>query len=64
MNENECQHEYEHLETVRWRDMSGGYNTKFTRIDRFFCKRCLHSFDKRQEEYCRDAPAWYRSDEK
>ena len=56
--EKTCEHKYVHLETKRSTTYSG-YNTKFTRIDFFFCEKCLEKNEKRQVEYSRDTPDWF-----
>jgi hypothetical protein len=53
-----CSHEYEHLDTQRQRD-SSGYQEHFTRIDFFYCKKCLDMKDVKREDYARSKPDWY-----
>ena len=55
-----CDHKYVHLDTARFADNSGTYNTKFVRIDRFFCEKCLHETEKVKTDYSRETPDWYR----
>lgn len=38
----------------------GSFSAKFVRIDRFFCQKCLHTEEKRQEGSHRDTPDWYK----
>lgn len=54
-----CQHKFVHFETIR-HNQYAGYSTHYTRIDRFYCERCLHQEEKRREEYSRDVPEWYQ----
>ena len=56
----ECSHKFVHLDTARWTRYSD-YNTKFVRVDKFFCERCLETKELRKEEYSRDTPDWYRT---
>jgi hypothetical protein len=56
----QCDHKYVHLETSRWHDSGGGYQTRWVRIDRFFCERCLKTRELRRDEYSREQPEWYR----
>lgn len=48
------------LRTAKWTSNDGGYNTRFTRVDTFFCCRCLEQKEKKREDWCRDTPDWYR----
>lgn len=56
----ECKHQYEHLETSRWHDSSGGYQIQWVLIQRFFCTRCLDIREVRREEWSREKPDWYK----
>lgn len=55
-----CKHKFVFLRTSRSTDDSGAYNTKFTRVDTFFCEHCLEYKEVKKEEWSRDTPAWYR----
>lgn len=55
---NEHEHKFVHLETKRSTKMSN-YQSGWTRIDTFFCEKCLVYKDKKQEEWSRDKPSWY-----
>jgi hypothetical protein len=61
MEQTQCQHVWRHLETVRWTENDGGYNTRFIRIDRYWCEKCLATEDKKQDGLSRDTPDWYRT---
>jgi len=61
MNGVACEHNWQFMETVRWTDASGGYTTEYTRIDRFFCSKCLERKEQKKSEHCRDTPEWYRT---
>ena len=53
-----CEHKFMHFETIR-HNQYAGYSTHYTRVDRFYCERCLHEEEKRRETYSRDVPEWY-----
>jgi len=53
-----CEHKWVHLDTKKKTDY-GGYQTRFVRIDQFFCEKCLETKEKRQDEYSRDTPDWF-----
>lgn len=55
-----CDHKFIFLRTAKWIESTGGYNTQFVRVDTFFCEKCLKQEEKRQEDYKRDTPSWYR----
>ncbi len=61
MTQPQCDHQFVHLETVKHEDFRGTYSTRFVRIDRFFCEKCLHVEEKKREEHSRDTPEWYKS---
>lgn len=54
----ECEHEYLHLDTNFYKE-SGGYDNTYTRIDRFYCKKCLHEEEKLKTESSREKPSWW-----
>lgn len=54
-----CEHRFVHLRTSRRSDCTGGYTTKFTLVDFFFCERCLEEKSVKKEEYSRDTPEWF-----
>lgn len=53
-----CAHEFQHIETIK-RTESGGYNIRFVKIDRFYCRHCLATQETKKEEWSREAPEWY-----
>lgn len=57
--DSECDHEYQHLETIRTCDNEGGYSLEYKRIDRFFCRRCLDQREIVKRDWCREKPEWY-----
>ena len=57
----ECEHVFRHLETVRWTNDSGNYNTGFFRVDRFYCEKCLFGREVSKSACQRDTPDWYRT---
>jgi hypothetical protein len=50
------------LRTAKWVDDSGGYQSRFLRVDTFYCDGCLEQKEVKREEYSRDTPDWYRGD--
>ena len=54
-----CQHRFVLLRSARWTE-SGGYNTRFCRLDTFFCEACLEQKEVPKDEYARETPDWYR----
>lgn len=55
-----CTHKFVFLRTAKWTDDAGGYNTRFIRVDTFFCEKCLEQKEVRKEDFARDTPDWYR----
>lgn len=56
-----CEHSFVFLRTAKFTDSNGvSYNTKYTRIDYYFCERCLEYKEVRKEDWQREAPDWYR----
>lgn len=53
-----CTHKYVHLETI-YKYAMGNYSDTYTRIDRFFCERCLHEDTKIKTETSRGSPDWW-----
>lgn len=60
MDDETCEHEFAFLQTVCFITHEG-YNNQYTRIDTFYCKRCLLYKDVRKEEYAREPPSWYKT---
>lgn len=58
MSQDNCEHKFVHLETIKKYD-SGGYQTRWICIDRFFCEKCLCEKEIKKEEYNREKPEWY-----
>ncbi len=59
----ECSHEYVHLDTDLKME-SGNYGSVYTRIDRFFCNKCLHEVEKTKTEESRNGPVWWHNRQK
>lgn len=55
----ECKHTFAFRETTRWTDYAA-YNTRFVRIDRYYCVGCLTEREVKKEATTRDTPDWYR----
>jgi hypothetical protein len=56
----DCSHKFAFLRSAKYTDNSGSYNTKYVRIDTFFCERCLVYKKIKKEDYSRDTPDWYK----
>lgn len=53
-----CQHKWTHLDTKQYYE-NRDFNTKFTRVDNFYCEKCCDIKSKTTEDYCRVEPDWY-----
>lgn len=53
-----CKHAFVLMETKK-HDTCSGYNQKFTRIDLFYCSKCLEIKEVKRVDYSRDTPDWY-----
>jgi hypothetical protein len=58
----DCDHKFVHLKTYK-RNEYCNYNTRYIRIDTFFCEKCLKYEQVKQEDFCRDMPEWYGDNE-
>jgi len=55
-----CEHKYVHYDckkTDKYLVTTG--MTEWTRIDYFFCEKCLDEKEKRKHETSRDRPEWF-----
>lgn len=57
-NRTTCKHDFVFIESQKWECYSG-YQTKFTKINRYFCRHCLKHEEVKQEEYSREKPYWF-----
>lgn len=55
----DCEHKFVFLRSAKWSDASG-HTVHYTRIDMFFCEKCLERRQIRNEDYKREPPDWYR----
>ena len=55
-----CEHNFVFSRSSKY-DEYRNYNTKFVRIDYYYCTKCLTYECVKQEDYCRDTPDWYRN---
>ncbi len=55
-----CEHDFLYIESIYKRE-GMAYQRKYTRIDRFYCRKCLLETEKKREECSRDTPEWYQS---
>jgi hypothetical protein len=58
LKDKECEHKFILLETIR-KSYYENHCTKFVRIDRFYCEKCLEQKETRKEDWCRETPEWY-----
>ncbi len=55
-----CEHKYVHYDckkSQKYFVITG--MTEWTRIDYFFCEKCLDEKEKRKHEVSRDRPEWF-----
>ena len=55
-----CEHDFRHIGTsyiCKYREFG---NTTYTRVDRFYCSKCLENKEVVKEEYSRETPDWFR----
>lgn len=55
-----CSHDFELLETQYWSEHLS-YQTRWTRVDLYYCRKCLEQRETRREECSRDIPIWWKS---
>jgi hypothetical protein len=55
-----CEHKYVHYNCMKRKEyrVTTGM-TEWTRIDYFFCEKCLDEKEKRKKETSRDKPEWF-----
>jgi len=56
-----CSHKWVHRETIRKKKPNGRYNFIFTKIDYYFCEKCLDEKEKCKSADCMEEspPEWY-----
>jgi len=54
-----CEHNFIFLRSSKKRK-DAGYHDIFTRIDFFYCSRCLEYREKKQEQSSREMPDFFR----
>ena len=55
---NNCEHKWVYMDPKKYSKYNG-YVSTFTRIDKFYCEKCLEIKDIKKEGYDRDTPEWY-----
>ena len=60
MTNPECEHRWVFMETICRSDSGGGYNICYTRLDLFYCDKCLEQKEVKKKEYSREKPDWYK----
>ena len=58
----ECEHKFVHLDTELTKE-DKGYSTIYTRIDRFYCEKCLYDEKKTRTVSSREIPSWWHNKE-
>lgn len=58
VKESQCKHRFVHFSTKNM-SSKGEYQTRYTRIDLFFCIKCLEQREVKKEEASREAPSWW-----
>lgn len=55
-----CEHDFRHLDTIyKTKHISYTYSNTYTRLDRFYCSRCLEIKEVVKEEDLRSEPDWF-----
>ncbi len=55
-----CEHDFRHIDTSyigKYREFG---NTTYTRVDRFYCSKCLENKEVVKEENSREMPEWFK----
>lgn len=60
MTQQPCEHDWAYQLTSKSCIDDGGYQLKWTRVDRYFCRKCLEQKDVQKTEYSRECPEWYK----
>lgn len=55
----ECDHKYIH-ESIHYESETFSYNTRYKKLDIYFCEKCLSKKEIIKEEYGREIPLWWR----
>lgn len=56
-----CNHKYVHLETVKTCNEGAYYKSEnvYTKVDRYFCEKCLDTKEVTKTEVSVEKPFWY-----
>lgn len=57
-----CEHSYKHLETIKRSKSQGHDDITYTRIDLFYCTKCLAIEERIKHQYqlsYKEAPVWW-----
>lgn len=55
-----CEHRWVFIESHYKADSSGGYNICYSRLDRFYCEKCLEQKEVTKREHSREKPEWFK----
>ncbi len=55
-----CEHHWQYRDTAKHYEYLG-YNTVYSRVDFFYCTRCLENKKVEQRAHAREAPDWYHA---
>lgn len=56
----DCEHKFVHLDTMFNYVYNPGGMTSYSRVDRYFCEKCLKQEEVHKEDYASKAPSWWR----
>ncbi len=61
MNEKkkQCVHKWVFMESNKFSEYRGNRNYNYTKIDRFYCEKCLKTKEVKHEETSYERPDWY-----
>lgn len=51
MSEENCEHKFIHLETVKYSEQAGRNSVNYICLDRFFCEKCLEPKETKKTHY-------------
>jgi len=53
-----CEHKWVYMDSKKYSQYNG-YCSTFTRIDKFYCEKCLEIKEIKKVDSSRDTPDWY-----
>jgi len=58
----DCEHKFVHQETIKYAENSGRNSTTYTKIDIYFCEKCLTKEEKKLTHFCFTQDEWKKPD--